>query len=156
MTKASILAPKSPSTFTPFASNSTDSFAQAFKGDSSSLRLDPNDLGAYHSEPESESIALGVINKPKEEEEDMSNDFRFDFKKRHRKRLYEVIDMVLPPTKRACLEGAREKPGREVPQMLVPSPDATEPNSVLAAEKEIGPTLGGAFSGAALIEEVLD
>lgn len=86
----------------------------------------------------------------------MSNDLRFDFKERHRKRLHETIDMVLPPSKRACSEGAREKPGREVPQMPVPSPDVTGPNSVLAAEKEAGPTLGGAFGGAAPAEEVLD
>ncbi|RVW64612.1 hypothetical protein CK203_048494 [Vitis vinifera] len=63
----------------------------------------------------------------------MSTDLRVGFKERHRKHLHEAIDMVPPPTKKACPEKAREKPGREV-----------------------NPTSGGASGGTAPVELVLD
>lgn len=143
------------STSTPFASNSADSSAQASKGDSGSLRLDPSDSGTFPSKPEPKPIALGVINES-EEEGDMSTDRRVGFKERHRKRLHEAIDMVPPPAKRACSERAWEELGKEVPPMLVPLLDATGPSSVPSVEKEVGLALGGASGGAAPIEEVLD
>ncbi|KAL6312552.1 hypothetical protein AAG906_029548 [Vitis piasezkii] len=58
----------------------------------------------------------------------MSADLRANFKERHRKRLHEAIDMVLPPAKKACPKGL----------------------------ERVGPTLGGASGGAAPVEEVLD
>ena len=89
-----------------------NSSAQASEDDSSSLRLNLNDLGTCPSEPEPESIALGVIRELKEEEEDMSTDLRVGFKKRHHKRLHEAIDMV-PPSQKGlpggCSGGTRER-----------------------------------------------
>ena len=67
------------------------------------MRLDPSDSGTHPSEPELESIALRVINEPKEEE-DMLNDLRGGFKERHHKRLHEAIDMTPFPAKKTCLE----------------------------------------------------
>ena len=119
VTKASITVPDSPYTSTPSSSNSTNSSVQASEGDFDSLRLDPSDPGTCPSEPELELIILRVINKS-EAEGDMSTDLRVGFKERHRKRLHEAIDMVPPPTKKACPEKAREKPGREVPPMPMP------------------------------------
>ena len=155
VTKASTLVSKSPTTSTPSTSNSADSSIQTFKGDFDSLRLDPNDPGTYHFKPELEPIALRFIDEP-EAEKDMSADLRADFKKRHRKRLHDAIDMVPPPAKKACPEGAQEEPGRDVPLMPVPPPDTVGPSSAPAAEKEVGSTLGGASSGAIPVEEVLD
>lgn len=155
MTKASILVPKSPSTSTPSASNSADSSVQASNGDSDSLKLDPSDPGIFHPEPEPDPIDLRVIDEPKAKE-NMSVDLRAGFKERHHKRLCKAIDMVPPPAKRACSEGAREEPRREVPPMPVPPSDIMGPSSTLAAKKEVGPTLGEAFGGATLVEEVLD
>ena len=86
----------------------------------------------------------------------MSTDLRVGFKERHRKHLHEAIDMIPPPTKKACLEKAREKPGKEVPPMLVPLLDTVGPNSVPTAKKEVSPTLGGASDGTTPVEVVLD
>lgn len=120
------------------------------------MRLNPSYLGTCSSELKLESIAFGVINEPEEEEDDMSNDLRVGFRGRHRKHLREVIDMVPPPTKKACSKEAQEEPKREVPPMPMPSPNAEEPSSVPAAKKEAGPALKGVFGGAASIEEVLE
>lgn len=154
--KASTLALASLSTSTPSASNSADSSTQASEGDSSSSRLDPNDSGTCPSEPELESIAHKVINEQKEEEEDMSNNLRAAFKERHRKRLHEAIGMVPPPTKKAYPEGVREEPEMEVSPMPLLLPNVMGHSSVPAAEKEGSSALGGVFSGAAPVEEVLD
>ena len=155
VTKASTLVPESPSTSTLSSSNSADSSIQASKGDSDSLRLDLSDPGTCHSEPESVPIALRVIDEP-EAEEDMSTDLRVGFKERHRKRLHEAIHMVPPPTKRACPEGAREEPRRQVLPMPMPPLDTVGPSSTLVVEKEVDPTLGGVSGGVALVEEGLD
>ncbi|WJZ80867.1 hypothetical protein VitviT2T_000742 [Vitis vinifera] len=101
--KAKTPAPESQYSSTASMSSRSTSSAQASKGDSSSLRLDPSDLGTHHSEPELESIALRVINETKEEE-DMSNDLRAGFKERHHKRLHEAIDMTHFPAKKTCPE----------------------------------------------------
>lgn len=116
VTKAPTPAPASPSTYSLSA---LDSSAHISESVSSSSRLDPSDLGTCPSEPELEPIAFRVIHESKEEEEDKSNDLRVGFKERHYKRLYEAIDMVPPPTKKACPEKAREEPGREVPSTPV-------------------------------------
>ena len=92
------------SSSTASASSQSASFAQASKGDSSPLRLDTINSGTGPSQLEPESIALGAVNES-EEEEDM-NDLRAGFMKRHRKRLYEAIDIVSFPAKRPCPEKA--------------------------------------------------
>lgn len=99
--KAPTPTPASPSTSTPFA---LDSSAHASEGVSSLSRLDPSDPGTYPSKPKPESIALGVINEPEEEEEYMSNNLRIGFKERHRKRLHEAIDMVPSPSQKSLPE----------------------------------------------------
>ncbi|KAL6314838.1 hypothetical protein AAG906_029053 [Vitis piasezkii] len=88
--------------------------------------------GTCHSEPELEPIALRVINKS-EADGDMSTDLRVGFKERHHKRLHEAIDMVPPPTKKACSEKAQKKLGREVLPMPVPH----GPSNTLVAKKEL-------------------
>lgn len=158
--KAATPAPESPSTSTAFASNRSTSFAQASEGDSSSLRLDPSDPRTRPSELEPESIALGVINEPKEEE-DMSTDLRVGFKERHRKCFHKAIDMALPSAKRTCSERVQEESEREVPLVTVPQPDVVGPSSTLAAqretgEKEAGPALRKALGSTAPVKEALD
>lgn len=98
VTKAPSLAPSSPST--SFSSTSGSS-VHASEGVSISSRLDPKDSGTCHSKLEPELIALRVINEPEEAIVDMSTDLRADFKERHRKHLYETIDVVPPPAKKA-------------------------------------------------------
>lgn len=83
-------------------SQSTSS-AQASEDDFSSLRLNPSDPGTRPSETELESIVLKIINEPKNED---MNDLRVEFKEKHRKRLHEAINMVLPPAKKACPDRA--------------------------------------------------
>ena len=85
-------------------SSQSASFAQASEGDSNPPRLDTINSGTGPSQLEPESIALGVVNEP-EEEEDM-NDLRAEFMERHRKRLYEAIDIVHFPAKRPYPEKA--------------------------------------------------
>ena len=85
-------------------SSQSASFAQASEGDSNTPRLDTINSGTGPSQLEPESIALGVVNEP-EEEEDM-NDLRAEFMERHRKRLYEAIDIVHFPAKRPYPEKA--------------------------------------------------
>ena len=82
-------------------SSQSASFAQASEGDSNPPRLDTINSGTGPSQLEPESIALGVVNEPEEEEEDM-NDLRAGFMERHHKRLYEAIDIVPFPAKRPC------------------------------------------------------
>lgn len=76
-------------------------------------------------------------------EDDTTIDLRASFKERHRKRLHEAIEVVAPPTKRACPEGVHEEPASNVPPMLVPPPDTTGPSSVPTTEKEAGRVLDG-------------
>lgn len=68
----------------------------------------------------------------------MSTDLRAGFKESHHKHLYEAIDMVPPPTKKACPEKAREEIEREAPTTPVPQLDVMGPSSVPAAEEEVG------------------
>lgn len=63
-----------------------------------------SDSGTRLSELELEHIDLNVINEL-EVEDDMMTDLRVGFKERHLKRLHEDIEVVVPPTKRACSEG---------------------------------------------------
>lgn len=61
-------------------SSQSASSVQVSEGESSSSRLDPIYPGIGHSQLEPESIALGVVNEP--EEENM-NDLRAKFIERH-------------------------------------------------------------------------
>lgn len=89
--------PEPSSTSTALASNRSTSSTQVSEGDSSSSRLDTINSGIDPSQPGPKSIALGVVNEPKKEED--MNDLRVVFKEKHHKCLYEVINMVLPPPK---------------------------------------------------------
>lgn len=70
----------------------------------SSSLLDTVNPGTDPSQPELEFIGLRVVN-ASEEEEDM-NDLRAMFMERYRKRLYETINIVPSPAKKACPEKA--------------------------------------------------
>ena len=84
------------------------------------------------------------------------NDLIAEFKERHHKCLYEAIDMVPPPAKKACLEMAQEKPTRGAPPMVVPQSNVAGPSSAPATEKEAGLTTGEAPGDAAPVERVSD
>lgn len=149
--KAPTLAPISPSTTT---SSTLDSSAHAFEGTSSSSRLDPGDPGPRPSNPNLEPLALVVIDKPGVEKVDMSPDLRVSFEERHRKRLYETIDIVPPSAKRACPERAREETERKVPLVPLPPLDVTRSNCVAAIKEKADPTPSGASSSVAPTERV--
>lgn len=83
-----------------------DSSVQAFEGNFDLPDFERSDSGPRSSEPESEPIALCVINEL-EVEDDMATDLRVGFKERHRKRLHVAIEVVAPPTKRVCRRGFR-------------------------------------------------
>lgn len=72
----------------------------------------------------------------------MSANLRAGFKERHHKHLYEAIDMVPPPTKKACPKKAREETEREAPTTPVPQLDVMGPSNVPVDEKKVGPALG--------------
>ena len=84
------------------------------------------------------------------------NDLIAEFKEKHHKRLYEAIDMVPPPAKKACLEMAQEKPTRGAPPMVVPQSNVAGPSSAPTTEKEAGLTTGEAPGDAAPVERVSD
>ena len=154
-TKVSASVPASPSASTPSASTSVDNSIQASESSFDFLDFERSDSGARPSEPESELIALNVINEP-EVEDDMATDLRADFKERHRKCLHEAIEVATPPAKRACLVGVQEEPMRDVPPGPVLPLDTVGLSNVSAVEKEISVVPDGAPGGAAPIEEVLD
>lgn len=91
VTKALTSVPSSPST----SSSASGSSGYASEGFYSFLRPDLSNSGTTPSEPEPEPIASGATNESKKIVVDMSVDLRVGFKERHRKRLYEAIDMVL-------------------------------------------------------------
>lgn len=88
----------------------------------------------------------------------MSNDLRANFKERHYKCLYEAIDMVPLPTKKACPKKARKETGNKAPSTPMPLLDVMGPSSVPAVEEEAGlaPGGGGVSDGIAPVEEVSD
>lgn len=133
VTKVPTPTPSSPSTSTSFVPNSS---THASEGVSSFSRRDPGDPGAYPSDPESEPLALVIIDKLGVEKAAMSHNLRVGFRERHHKRLYEAIDIVPPSTKRACSEGAREESERGIPSMLVPQLDVTGSSSVPTLRKK--------------------
>lgn len=124
------------------------------------MRLDPSDPETHPSEPEPKSIALGVINELKEEE-DMSNNLRVGFKERHRKCLHEAINMAPSPVKKTCPKRVQEEPAREVPPMVVPLSDVARSSSAPVVEKdtggkEVGPATRETSGGVAPVEEASD
>lgn len=86
----------------------------------------------------------------------MATDLRADFKERHHKRLHKAIEVVAPPTKRACPKGVHEELARDVPLMPVPPSDAAGPSSVPTAKKKAGRVPDGALGGATPVKEALD
>lgn len=145
--------PASPSVSTPFAFISVDSSVPYSESDLDLPKSERRDLGPRHFDPE--PIALGVINEP-EVEEGMTTDLRAGFKERHRKRLYETIDVIAPSPKRTRLEEVREEPMRGTSMMPVPSPDVAGSSNVSAAEKETYPTQDRALGGLAPVKKDLD
>lgn len=117
VTKALTSAPSSPST-SSFSAVGSSGYAS--EGFSNFLRPDLSNSGTTPSEPELEPIASGATNESKKIVVDMSADLRAGFKERHRKRLYEAIDMVLSPTKKACPKMAWEGTEREAPTTPAP------------------------------------
>lgn len=77
----------------------------------SSLRLDTVNPRIGPSQPKSEFIGLRVVNEPKEEEDTI--DLRVGLMERHHKRLYETINIVPLPAKKACPEKTQEDPTGE-------------------------------------------
>lgn len=149
VTKALTSVPSSPST----SSSASGSSGYASEGFYSFLRPDLSNSGTTPSEPEPEPIASGATNESKKIVVDMSVDLRVGFKERHRKRLYEAIDMVLSHAKKACPKMAWEGTEREAPTTPAPQPDAMEPSSVPAAEEETGPAPRGALMAPLLLRK---
>lgn len=135
--KVATLASEPLFVFVASVSSSSASSAQTSEGNSGFSRLDPSDPEICHSEPEPEPIALRVINESEVNEKDMSNDMRTGFKERHHKCLYERIDMVPLPVRRACRREFLEEPGREVPPMPMPLSDVVGSSSMPAAKKKL-------------------
>ena len=154
-TNVSTSVPASPSASTLSASTSADSSIQDLDGNFDFPDFKRSDSGARPSEPEPEPIALNVINEP-EMEDSMVTDLRVGFKERYRKHFHKAIEVVAPPTKRACPDGVQEEPMRDVLSGPMPPPDATGPSSVPAVEKEINAVPNGAPGGVAPVDEVLD
>ena len=71
-----------------------------------------------------------------EEERDM-NDLRVRFLERHRKRLYDPIDIDPPPTKRVCPERVEEDPATEVPPSTMSHSDKAGPNAAAATQPDV-------------------
>ena len=94
---------------------------------SSSPQLDTFHLGTGPSQPQPEFIGLRVLNEP-EEERDM-NDLKIGFLERHRKRLYEAIDIVPSLAKGVCPERAEEDSTTEAPILTMPQPDEAGPSA---------------------------
>lgn len=86
----------------------------------------------------------------------MPLDLRVGFGKRHRKRLYEAIDIIPPSAEKACPEGVREKFGRKIPSMLAPPLDAPGSSSVLVVEEEAGLVPRGVSGRAIPVEGISD
>lgn len=107
VTKVPTPTPSSPYTS---ASSAPDSSAYSFEGVSSSSRCDPSDPRACPFDPEPEPLALVVIDKRGVEKTDMSHDLRVSFGERHRKRLYEAIDIVLPWLRGLAWRGLERNP----------------------------------------------
>ena len=51
------------------------------------------------------------------------NDLRMGFLQRHRKRLYDLIDLAPPPAKKACPDRGGEDPAAEAPLLVGAHPD---------------------------------
>lgn len=64
------------------------------------------------------------------------NDLRVGFKERHRKLLYEAIDMVIPQPKKAYPKRTQEEQTKGVPPVVVPQPNVAGPSSAPVTEKE--------------------
>lgn len=106
----------------------------------SSSHLDTVNPRTSSSQPESEFIGLRVVNEPKEEEN--MNDLRVGLMERHRKRLYETINIVPLPAKKACPEKAQEDPtGGGAPPLTVPHSDAAGPSAATVTQLDVaGPS----------------
>ena len=91
------------------------------------------------------------------------NDLRTGFLERHRKRLHEAIDIVLPPAKKVCPERAEEDLVTEAPPSTMPQPDEVGPSVATATQPDVvGPSAAAmvqpdvaAPSNALIVEEVL-
>ena len=102
---------------------------------SSSPQPDTICLGSGPSQPQSDFVGLRVMHEP-EEERDM-NDLRVRFLERHRKRLYDPIDIVPPPTKRVCPERVEEDPTAEVPPSTMSHPDKAGPSAATTTQPDV-------------------
>ena len=119
------------------------SFVPVSEGDSTLSRLDTVDPGTGSPQPESEFTGLRVVNEP-EEEEDM-NDLRTRFMERHRKRLYETIDIVIPLAKKACPEKAQEDSAGKALPLTVPDPNVAGPSIAIVTQPDVaGPSTAAA------------
>ena len=77
------------------------------------------------------------------------NDLRTGFLQRHRKRLYNPIDLTLPPAKKVCSEQGGEDPTTEALLSATAHPDEAGSSATATAEPD------AAGSGAAVAVQVV-
>ena len=103
---------------------------------SSSLQLETFRPGPSSPQLQPEFVGLKVVHKPEEMRD--TSDLRAGLLRRHRKRLYDPIDLGPPSTKKVCSERGGEDPAPEVP-----ASGATHPDEGLARRQRFRPTLQG-------------
>lgn len=121
--------------FSDPTSSRSDSPAQVPEITSSSPQLDTFNPGTGPSQLQPEFVGLRVVNEP--EEERNMNDLRTWFLKRHRKRLYETIDIVSPLAKRVCPERAQEDPIKGASPSTMPQSNEVGPSAATATQPDI-------------------
>ena len=120
-------------------SSQSDSLAPVPDDTSSSPQLDTFRPGFGHSQPQPDFVGLRVVHEL-EEEKDM-NDLRAGFLERHRKRLYDPIEIVPSPAKRVCPERVEEDPVAEVPPSTMSHSDEAGPSAAVATHLDVmGPS----------------
>ena len=112
---------------------------------SSFLQLIVFHPGLSSPQPESESAALQVANKP--EEMRSPSELSERLMQRHGKRLHVPINLGPPPAKKVCLDR-----GGEDPAPKVPAPTATRPDGDGAGTSASGPPDAAGSSTAAMVQ----
>ena len=90
--------------------------------------------GLSSFQPQLDFVGLRVVHEP-EEVRDM-NDLRTGFLQRHRKWLYDPIDLAPPPAKKDCPERDGEDPTAEVPLLAMAHPDEASSSAATAVQPD--------------------
>ena len=120
-------------------SSQPDNLALVPEDTSSSPQLETFRPGSGPSQPQSNFVGLRVVHEL-EKERDMNN-LRAGFLQKHRKRLYDPIDIAPPPAKRVCPERSEEDPTAEVLSSTMSHSDEAGPSATTATLPDvIGPS----------------